>query len=197
MAVTNDEIIVTAYNMSGEKPTPPKKKAFSNAEEYQAALDEYSAALVDYDQRVKAAAREVKVATAPDSPISKVLADLDLAANPDSKDAKIFTATICDYSVQQPSTRLKVLLHTGTTMVNEKDPAPEGYEWVQTEMTRNPDGRAMARDVQALKGHRVTIFLKIESFQQGNITKKMRVLRHIVDGGVNEKYDFGTKRVAA
>jgi hypothetical protein len=195
MTVTNDDIIITAYNITGKRPTAPRKNQFSDQESYQAALDAFARDSVDYEQSVKSAAREIAVALSAESGIKKQLVALGKAIDKESKDGKVFIGTICSIRTEQTSKRALVTIYTGTDRAI--DGVPLGYETVRTERTDNPDGRALAREVQALIGHRATFYIEMESFGSGANQKKSRVLRHVTDGGVDAKFDSASGQVAA
>lgn len=201
MSSTNEDIIITAYSVAGAKPVAPVRASFKTEEgvdaaAYQDALDAFSAEMVAYDQRVKAAAREIKVNLAGDSAIAKQLKALDKALDKESKEGKVFVGTITAVAnANNNSKRVTVTLFTNTSLAIPN--LPQGYETVSTERIDNPDGRAMAREAQLLIGHRVTAFVELEQFGEGAMQKKSRVLRHLSDSGVNKDYDPATKSVTA
>ncbi len=95
---------------------------------------------------------------------------------------KVFSGIVRDVKKEQSSTRGVITLHTGTDRAT--DGVPAGCEQVRTERTDNPEGLAMARKVKSLIGHRVLVWVEVEEFTTGNVTKKMRVVRHTEDRGV-------------
>lgn len=197
---TNTEIILAALNSVGAAPKAPVRKSFESIVDgakvvdtaaYTAALDDYASETVLYDQRLKSAARNIKVMTGPDSLISKQLAGMDKALDQNTKEGKIFTGTIVrvqraeDINPSDKSKRVSVTLYTGT-----ERPTPglaAGCEKVTTERTDNPDGRSMARDAQLAIGHRVKVFIEME--QTNNPERKSRLLRHIQDLGIHEGFN--------
>ena len=197
MSITNNDVIIAALHVAGPKPKAPVRGG-STPEEYTHALEAYAAEVVAHDQSFKAAAREIKVMLTEQSPISKQLIALDKALDPNSGDGKIFIGTIVSVTKETKTTRAILTLHTGTDR-EAKDsnnvPLPIGQEQLRTERTDNPDGRFMARTAQLLIGHRVTVYVELEAIRGG--ATKVRVLRHVEDGGVDAKYDAATGQVAA
>ncbi|WP_277212289.1 hypothetical protein [Isoptericola croceus] len=88
--------------------------------------------------------------------------------------AKVFTGTVVSIVKEQSSTRGLITLHTGT------ERSDDGTESVRTERTDNPVGLAMAKQVRSLVGHKVVVWIEVETMKNGN---KSRVLRHIEDRG--------------
>jgi hypothetical protein len=94
-----------------------------------------------------------------------------------SRSDKSFLGTVVSITKEQSSTRGVVVLHTGT------DRDPNGNETVRTDRTDDPDGLMMARKVRALRGHKVLVYVELEPSKDGQ--RKFRVLRHIVDKGID------------
>lgn len=199
----NQTIVVTAINAAGPAPVAPTRtkitadmddaaKAKVQAD-FQSKSEAHDAALSDYDQRVKALARQIKVALSDRSPIMVQLGALDKALDSENDGGKVFVGTVISVKKEQSSTRGIVTLYTGTTQV--KDGIPAGCEQVRTERTDSADGRAIARGAQELVGHRVTVYVELEAIRGGNT--KVRVLRHIESNGVDPNYDAQTGMVRA
>lgn len=89
---------------------------------------------------------------------------------------KVFTATVVDVVKESSSTRGLVTLKTKPSNFH-----PDGVEQARTERTDDPSGRAMARALRAVKGHRVAIWIEVEEINGG--TGKVRVIRHFEDLG--------------
>lgn len=184
MSIENTDIIITAFSVAGPKPTEPVRPKNATDEQkaaYEAQLIAYDEALNAWDQRVKAAAREIKVATAPESRIFKQLESLDKAIR--GTEGKVFTGTVVKVTKESSSQRGVVTLYTGTETTIPGLPA--GCEQVRTERTDNADGRAIARQAQLLIGHRVTVYVELESIRNG--AQKVRVLRHVASNGKDDK----------
>jgi hypothetical protein len=98
-----------------------------------------------------------------------------------AKSNKSFLGTVVSITKEQSSTRGVVVLHTGTD--RSFDGVPAGCETVRTDRTDDPDGLMMARKVRALKGHKVLVYVELESDKNGQ--RRYRVLRHIVDKGID------------
>lgn len=92
---------------------------------------------------------------------------------------KVFSGTIVDIKKEQSSTRGLITINTGTD--REKEGVPAGCEQIRTERTDNPEGKAMAKKVQGLKGNRVLVWVEVEEIKGGQ--SKVRVLRHVQDLG--------------
>lgn len=134
--------------------------------------------------QVQSNAIEIALMAENDSDIAKVLDVIQGASDPNNKVAKAFTGTVLTVKRESSSTRGLVTLHTGTDRV--KEGVPEGAEQVRTERTDNPNGLAMAKKMQMLKGHKVLVYVEIEEFNGG--AGKVRVLRHVRDLGVDPAY---------
>jgi hypothetical protein len=96
-----------------------------------------------------------------------------------AKSDKSFIGTVLSVKKEESSTRAIVTLHTGT------DRDPDGNETVRTDRTDDPDGSLMAKKVQSLKGHKVRVYVQLETMKGSD--RKVRVLRHVVDKGVDSE----------
>ena len=66
-----------------------------------------------------------------------------------------------------------------------KEYAPDGTEQALTERTDNLVGRAIAKKMESLVGHRVLVWVETEAFTtKAGSTRKSRVIRHVVDLGL-------------
>lgn len=99
-----------------------------------------------------------------------------------AKSDKSFLGTVVSVKKEGSSTRAIVTLRTGTDRTF--DGVPAGCETVRTDRTDDPDGLLMARKAQSFKGHKVLVYIQLEPSKDGQ--RKFRVLRHIVDKGVDE-----------
>lgn len=113
------------------------------------------------------------------SEVSRVLNGLT------AESTKKFVGTVLSVVKEPRSTRGLVTLNTGTDRL--KDGVNPGEEQVRTDRMDTPLGLAMGRKTRDLIGHRVLVYIEMESFSAGGDTKKVRVLRHIVDLGVDPK----------
>lgn len=112
---------------------------------------------------------------------------------------KVFPGTVVGVKREAASTRAVVFLDTGTDHVIKgnkrvpinpftKEPVEEGIEFVRTDRTDTELGLSLARQVKALKGHRVLVFMKMEEMSNGN---KVRTLIGLVDQGADPNYASG------
>lgn len=90
--------------------------------------------------------------------------------------SKVFTATVLDVKKEQSSTRGLVSLKTRPSTFH-----PDGVEQARTERTDDPSGRAIARALKAIIGHRVLVWVEVEEINNG--ASKVRVIRHFEDLG--------------
>lgn len=103
---------------------------------------------------------------------------IDQVAGPD---VKVFTGTVVKVTREEAITRGIVHLRTRV----HPEYAPDGIEQVRTERTDDPVGLAVAKRLRSLKGHRVLLWVEIESFQsKSGANRKFRVVRHVEDLGV-------------
>lgn len=98
------------------------------------------------------------------------------------ENSKVFTATVLDVTKEQSSTRGLVKLKTAPSKFHE-----DGIEVARTERTDDPSGRAMARALRAIKGHRIVIWVEVEEINGG--ASKVRVIRHFEDLGPDTSED--------
>lgn len=103
---------------------------------------------------------------------------------------KAFTGTVVAVAKEQSSTRGVITLNTGTERENKdsitKQPLPAGQEQIRTERTDNPGGKALAIKSRNLIGHKVVVWIEVESVPGKDF--KVRVLRHIQDLGVDPSF---------
>lgn len=199
MSSTNEQIILAAITATGAKPIfpirgrseDPAEQARLNAQ-YQDQVAAYELANTAWDQSLKGNARDIKIMLTDRSAISKQLNQLDKAIG-DSTDGKVFVGTVVNVIKEEKSTRAIVTVHTGTD--RETPGVPLGQEQVRTERTDNPDGQAIARLSTRLVGHRVTLYIELEQMRGGS--KKVRVLRHVEDLGIDPNYDAASRTVRA
>ena len=109
---------------------------------------------------------------------------IDQVAGPD---VKIFTGTVLKVTREDATTRGIVHLRTRV----HREYAPDGVEQVRTERTDDPVGLAIARKIRSLKGHRVLLWVEIETFtpKTGGPARKSRVVRHVEDLGLADADD--------
>lgn len=122
-----------------------------------------------YEARVSAEARRITVMTGPTSTISRAIESIEKA--------KVFPAVIDSVKREASSTRGIVTLKAKPSKFHE-----DGIETVRTERTDNPEGVAMVRALKPLIGHRVLVWVELESVNDG--ASKVRVLRHVEDLGL-------------
>lgn len=105
------------------------------------------------------------------------------------ENCKIFPATVTNIVKHEASTRGVVTLKT-----KPSTHAPDGVETARTERTDNAAGQSMAKRVRALVGHRVLIWIELETMSNGN---KVRIIRHVEDLGVDPEFaDQATENAA-
>ena len=92
-------------------------------------------------------------------------------------ECKVFPGVVESIRKEHSSTRGIVVLKTRESMHH-----PDGREEARTERTDNPIGSAMAKRIQALRGHRVMVWVQLETIGSGD--RKVRVIRHVEDLGV-------------
>lgn len=120
-----------------------------------------------------------------------VLDAIEGAADKTNEKYKAFTGVVEKVKREQSTTRGVVYLSGTGTQHLGKDPftdedLPMGWEVVRTDRTDNSAGFAMAKRIQdTLVGHKVLLYIEIETYNRGAGTKKSRVLRHIVDLGTD------------
>jgi hypothetical protein len=95
--------------------------------------------------------------------------------------SKTFTATIVGGKIEASSTRVVVKLKT-----RPSERKPDGIEEAHTERTDTPAGRAMSQRLQALKGHRVAIWVEVEQIPGSH--RKVRVVGHAEDLGLEREF---------
>ena len=79
---------------------------------------------------------------------------------------------------QVSTTRKQVTFRTRV----HQEYAPDGTEQALTERTDSLVGKAIAKRLERLLGHRVLVWVETESFQaKSGATRKSRVIRHVVD----------------
>lgn len=108
---------------------------------------------------------------APDSAISRFARGV--------MNAKVFSGTVVGLEKEVSSTRAIVTLRT-----RPSDHNPDGFEKVRTDRTDSDYGLRMARRARSLVGHRVLVWVEIETMAKGD--RKVRVLRHIEDAGLDQ-----------
>ena len=91
--------------------------------------------------------------------------------------AKVFSGTVLAVKREERSTRGLVTLKT-----RPSEHAEDGTETARTDRTDTPDGLAMARKIQSLKGHRVMVWVYIDEVA-GKADRKVRVIKHVEDLG--------------
>jgi hypothetical protein len=123
-----------------------------------------------WQARVADMAAAITAACQPGSQISKVVEQV--AAS------KTFVATVVKVTREPSSTRGIVTLRT-----TPNEHHPDGIETARTERTDNPIGRSMARRLVKLVGHRVLLWVEVETI--GNGSRKSRVIRHVEDMGID------------
>lgn len=124
---------------------------------------------VGWEQRVLDLAGTIAAWARDGSPASRVIDGVAAA--------KMFPGVVVKVERERSSTRALVTLRT-----RPSDHHPDGIESCRSERTDSPDGLALARQVQALIGHRVLAYVEVEQLSAG---KAVRVLRHVVDLGLD------------
>jgi len=124
---------------------------------------------LSWTQRVAETASRVTAMLGEQSEVSRAIAQVEAA--------KTFPATVVSIRKENSSTRGVVTLRT-----RPSDRHPDGCEEARTERTDQPLGRAMAKRLTALRGHRVMVWIEVE---QINGDRKVRVVRWVEDLGVD------------
>lgn len=138
-------------------------------------LDEES--YEDWQARVSRQAIELFTLTGERSRVRKALEQVAAAKKP-------FLAVITQVKKEKSSARALVGLQTKPTQKN-----PEGIERARSERTDRSDGMLMAKQLVALKGHLVRLWIEVEAYDGGSV----RVIRHLQDLGVARDDVFDDK----
>jgi hypothetical protein len=128
----------------------------------------------DYQSRVIANAKNISVLLGENSPVNKAITQMENSKN--------FTAIVGPIVKEKSSTRGLVKLKT-----KPSGHSPEGQETARTDRTDNPEGKAMAKRLQSLLGHRVLLWVEVEEYSSSNGSGKVRVIRHVEDLGEAEE----------
>lgn len=92
--------------------------------------------------------------------------------------AKVFPASIAGIEKETSSTRGLVTLRT-----RPSERHPDGVEQARTERTDSERGKAMARRLRSLVGHRVLLWVDLQKMSSGNTS--VRVIAHVEDLGID------------
>jgi hypothetical protein len=122
----------------------------------------------EWDAKVQDAAARIAVMCSPTSSVSKTVQSV---AN-----AKVFAAQVVKITKEASSTRGLVTLKTKPSKFHE-----DGIEQARTERTDTASGLTMARRIRSLVGHRVLLWVEVESIADG--ASKVRVIRWVEDLG--------------
>lgn len=122
----------------------------------------------DWQVRVAETAARITAMCSESSPVSVAVEGVERS--------KVFTAVVEAVRKEQSSTRAVVTLKTRPSQFH-----PDGLEEARSERTDNPVGLAMARRLVSLRGHRVALWVEVESTSSGS--SKVRVVRHVEDLG--------------
>lgn len=99
---------------------------------------------------------------------------------------KRFSGVVVSVDKEKATTRGIVSLRTKI----HPEYAPDGIEQVRTERTDDPVGLAMAKRLRSLVGHKVLLHVEMEQFtNKGGTVRKSRVVRHVLDLGIDEEAD--------
>lgn len=123
-------------------------------------------------------AMDITLMTSPTSSLSRSIDLVDGAFDAARDTSKAFSAVITGVTIEGTSRRAIVALKT---RVSEKN--PEGAETARTDRTDTAAGALMAREANALVGHRVMVYLEMEVTRND---RNVRIVRHLVDLGVNQ-----------
>lgn len=122
---------------------------------------------LSWPQRVAETATRIVAMLGEQSEVSRAIAQVEAA--------KTFPATVVSIRKETSSTRGVVTLRT-----RPSERHPDGLEEARTERTDQPLGRAMAKRLTALRGHRVMVWLEVETIGGD---RKVRVVRWVEDLG--------------
>jgi hypothetical protein len=126
------------------------------------------------------------------SDLSKAILTIEGAADETNKRFKRFTGAVLRVEKERSSTRgVVTFVATKPTTQESRDAInggnlPMGQEQFRTERTDNPVGRAMARKMRALIGHRVLVYIDVEPTKGGG--RGVRTVRHVVDLGLAAEF---------
>ncbi len=123
-----------------------------------------------WNARVAQLAASITAMCKPDSPLAKIVDSVSVS--------KVFTAIITNVKKEQSSTRGLVTLKAKPSKFH-----PDGIEQARTDRTDSSESaRMLAKRLLSLVGHRVTLWVEVESINGGE--SKVRVIRHVEDLGV-------------
>ena len=128
-----------------------------------------------WEEAVRERAVKLAVMSGPKSALNQLVTELT------SPEIKIFTGTVISGTMEQSSTRLFVILETGTERkaVNlDGSTLPTGQETIRTDRTDTPNGAFIARKLRALKGCKVRVWVYMESTNNPD-KPTSRVLKHV------------------
>lgn len=109
------------------------------------------------------------------SQFARTLDVVATAHNRDYKGSKAFSAVIKGVELEKSSRRLVVTLRAN---------GADEDEFVRTDRTDTGRGAMMAREANALVGHRAMVYIEMEETSAG---RKVRILRHLSDLGPNQE----------
>ena len=120
------------------------------------------------------------------SPGSAILAEFERVEKRDEavETVKSFGATILGVDKLADAELAVVFLKAKPSEYHE-----DGKENVLTERVDSAPGLEMAKLAQNLRGHKVSVTVAVEKFKSGAKIKKSRVLRSIIDKGVDPSFD--------
>ena len=134
-----------------------------------------------WQARVAEKARAIAVMTGPRSKVGHDIDVIGWASEEGNDKAKIVSGTVLSINLESSSTRGLVQMKTKA----HPQWAPNGVEEARTERTDTAEGLMMAQRIrQELMGHRVLAFIEMQTVGDG--TRKVRVIRHIEDLGIDE-----------
>lgn len=128
-----------------------------------------------WEHLVEQKAMELLVMGSESSRFSRALDVIATAHDKQIDTSKAFSTVIRDIEFHAKSKRVVVTLRA-----NDADED----EVVRTDRTDTGRGALMARQVKALVGHRVMVYIEMERMTNGN---KVRILRHLTDLGPNQE----------
>ncbi|NKS56211.1 hypothetical protein GS504_01105 [Rhodococcus hoagii] len=104
--------------------------------------------------------------------------------------AETFRGVVRAAKLEKASTRLVLLLETGTAKAGDSNSKaarlfggiPAGHEVIRTDRTDSPLGREMAERAHALVGHTVLVY-RVQETLAGGSGHTVRVVKHLVDLG--------------
>lgn len=124
-----------------------------------------------WEFQVEQKAMEIMVMGSTGSRFARALDVVATAHDRSVATSKAFSAKLVGFEIEDRSKRVVVILAAK---------GADETEFVRTDRFDTGRGALMARQVKALEGHRVMVYIEMEETSAG---RKVRILRHLIDLG--------------